>query len=119
MLLLDAIDDATIALAYDRMVDALPSLTSMNSLQQAITREDLRWMARFTAAALLTNDTTIVEDLLTWLGRLLAGKVPASVITTSAHLLADELAPHTNAGAAILRTAATTVTNARSGSRTP
>ena len=119
VLLLDAIDDATIELAYDQMVDAFPRLSSMTSFQQARTREDLRWMARFTAAALLTNDVTIVEDLLTWLGGLLHGKVPTSVITTSAQLLADELAPHTSAGATILRQAATRVNIDTSGSRTP
>jgi methanogenic corrinoid protein MtbC1 len=106
VLLLDAIDDAVIALAYDRMVGAFPRLSSMTHFQQARTHEDLRWMARYTAAALLTNDASVVEDLLAWLCGLLSGAVPASVITTSAQLLADTLEPRSVSGAAILRHAA-------------
>lgn len=103
VLVLDAVDDAIIALAYDRMVAAFPRLSNMTSYQQARTREDLGWMARFTAGALLTNDASIVEDLLVWLCGLLRGTVPASVITTSAQLLAETLEPQTSSGAAILR----------------
>ncbi len=109
VLILDAVDDAIIALAYDRMVAAFPRLSNMAPYQQARTREDLGWMARFTAGALLTNDASIVEDLLAWLCGLLRGMVPASVITTSAQLLAETLEPQTSSGAAILRHAAAKV----------
>jgi methanogenic corrinoid protein MtbC1 len=103
VLSLDAVDDATIALAYDRLVSAFPLVAGMTPYQQAHTREDLRWMARSTAAALLTDDPTIVQELLAWLCRLLHGKVPESVITTSAQLLADTLEPLSHTGAGILR----------------
>lgn len=116
VLLLDAVDGAIITLAYDRMVGAFPRLASMTGYQQARTREDLGWMARYTAAALLAEDATIVEDLLSWLCMLLRGAVPASVITTSAQLLADTLEPQTDAGAALLRQAADTVEKDLTGS---
>ena len=103
VLLLDAVDDAIIDQVFDRMVDQFPRLSRMTSFQQVRTREGLRWMARFTAAALLTNDATIVEDLLNWLCRLLHGEVPAFAIPTSAQLLADMFTWRTPQGATILR----------------
>lgn len=116
-LLLDAVDDATISLAYDRMVGAFPRLSNLSTYQQARTREDLRWMARFTAAALLTEDASIIEDLLRWLCGLLDGAVPASIITTSAHLLAETLEPEAASGAALLSNAAATVEREKTGPR--
>jgi hypothetical protein len=109
VVLLDAVDDATIALAYDRLERVFPRLSDMSAFQQARTREELRWMSRHTAAGLLTNDATIVEDLLVWLCGLHRGKVPASVIITSAHLLAETLEPQTRSGATVLRETAARV----------
>jgi hypothetical protein len=57
----------------------------------------------------MTNDTTIVEDLLASLCGLLRRTVPASVITTSVQLLPETLEPQTDSGAAILRHAAAKV----------
>jgi hypothetical protein len=62
-------------------------------------------MARLTAGALLTDDASMVEDLLTWLCGLLREMVPASVISTSARLLADTLEPQAASRADILRPA--------------
>jgi methanogenic corrinoid protein MtbC1 len=107
VLRLDAVDDAIIALAHDRVVGAFPALASMAPYQQARTREDLVWMARSTAAALLTDDASVVEETLTWLCGPLRQMVPASVVTTSALLLAETIEPQTASGAAVLRNAAT------------
>lgn len=107
VLLLDALDDAVIASAYDRVVGAFP-LSGRTALQQARTREELGLMARYTAAALLTDDATIVEDLLAWL-HLLPRTVPTSLITSSAELLAETLDQQTTSGASILRNAAAKV----------
>lgn len=117
VLLLDAGDDAVISLAYDRILGAFPRLSQMTPYQQARTREDLRWMARSTAAALLTNDATIVEELLVWLCGVIHETVPASVITSSAHLLAETIEPQTTSGAAMLRHAAAKVGMDMEGSR--
>jgi methanogenic corrinoid protein MtbC1 len=109
VLLLDAVDDAIIALAHDRVVGAFPRLSNMAPYQQARTRDDLVWMARSTAAALLTDDATVVEETLTWLCGPLRQMVPASVVTTSALLLAETIEPQTASGAAVLRRAAAKV----------
>lgn len=115
VLLLDAVDDVLISVAYDRMLGAFPRLGDMSPYQQARTREDLRWMARYTAAALLTDDVRIVADLLVWLRGLLDGRVPASVITASAHMLAETLEPESAAGAALLSRAATSCAGSMTG----
>ncbi len=106
VLVLDAVDPAVVALAYDRMVAAFPRLATMNPGQQARTREDFGWMARYSAAALLTGDPLIVHELLLWLCSLLAGRVPPEIITTSALLLADAVEPDAPRGADLLRQAA-------------
>ena len=116
VLMLDAVDGAIIALAYDRIRGTFPHLARMTPYQQARTREDLGWMARYTAAALLTSDVTIVGDLLVWLRALLRGAVSATVITTSAQLLADTLEPQAALGAAMLRQAVGTVEMDMAGS---
>lgn len=103
VLMLDAADDAMIALAHDRMMAAFPALSSMTTYQRARTREDLVWIVRHAAGAVLTDDPSIVEDALTWLCDLLRGVVPASTITTTAELLAETLERQTPAGAAVLR----------------
>jgi methanogenic corrinoid protein MtbC1 len=105
-LLLDGIDDGLITLAFDRLVAAFPRLAQMTPWQQERTREDLRWMARHAAAALLTDDPSVVDELFAWLTRLLGDRVPATVIATSAHLLADTVEPDAPQGAAVLRHAA-------------
>ncbi len=106
VLLLDGIDDSLVALAFDRLVAAFPRLSTMTPWQQDRTREDLRWMARHAAAALLTSDWTILDELFAWLTRLLGDRVPATVIAASAHLLADTVEPDAPQGAAGLRRAA-------------
>lgn len=115
VLLLDAVDDAVITLAQDQVTGIFPRLSDLSGSQQARTREDLVWMARYTAAALLTSDPSIVEELLTWQCALLRDAVPAAVITTSARLLADTLEQQSASGAAVLRQAAATVESAATG----
>jgi methanogenic corrinoid protein MtbC1 len=105
-LLLDGTSDLTIALAYNRLIGAFPRLEAMTPFQQARTREDLRWMARFTAATVLTADVTILDEFLSWLGRLLAGKVPVPVLAASARLVADVVEPQAPVGAQLLHEAA-------------
>ncbi|WP_159085852.1 cobalamin B12-binding domain-containing protein [Aeromicrobium chenweiae] len=103
VMLLDAVDDAVVALTYDRMLAAFPRLAAMTAYQHARTREDLGWMARHTAAALLTDDPSIAADVLTWLCTRLSDFVPASVITDTAALLAETLEPQAPHGAQMLR----------------
>lgn len=106
VLMLDTVDAAVVELAYARMVAAFPRLAAMTAEQQTRTREDFVWMARHAAAALLADDPRIVDELLLWLRSLLAGRVPAQVLTTSALLLADAVEPDAPRGAELLRDAA-------------
>ncbi|MCL3819321.1 cobalamin B12-binding domain-containing protein [Aeromicrobium wangtongii] len=115
VLWLDGADGAHIDLAYDRMTAAFPRLHDMTSYEQDRTREDLGWIVRHTAAALLTDDVRIVEDSLTWLVERLRGFVAPEVITTTAHLLAETVEAQAPAGTAILHRAATTVENTPRG----
>jgi len=116
VLMLDAVDGAVVALAYERMVATFPRLATMTPAQRARTLEDFGWMARYTAAALLTGDDVIVDELLLWLYSLLAGRVPVEVITTSALLLADAVEPEAPRGAELLRHAAGPVASLRQAS---
>ncbi len=103
--LLDAVDDVTVSMAYDRLVGAFPRLQTMTAFQQARTREDLRWMARFTGAAVLTDDATVLDEFLMWLCGLLDGRVPAEVIAVSAQVVADTVEQFSPGGAGLLREA--------------
>jgi methanogenic corrinoid protein MtbC1 len=105
-LLLDAVGATAVEAAYRRMVAAFPRLAQMSPAGQAHTREDVRWMARFSAAALLTGDASILDEYLSWLCRLLDGRVPAAVITACAHLAAETFEPDAPTGAGLLREAA-------------
>lgn len=107
-LLLDSVDDGTLGLARERVLAELPHLSTTGE-PQACLLEDLRWMARFTGAAVLTSDAVIVDDLLAWLCRLRDGQFAAEVIATCARLLADTLAVTCPVGAEVLRDAATRV----------
>lgn len=102
---LDLPDEAGIAIAYDRLMAAFPRLREMRPWQQNRTREDLRWMARFTGAAVLTDDGTVLDDFLTWLCNLLDARVPLDVIATSAHVVADTVEHFAPIGARMLRAA--------------
>jgi hypothetical protein len=106
VLRLDGIDDSLVTLAFERVVAAFPRLSQMTPWQQARTREDLRWMARYAGAAVLTSDPSIVDELLAWLCRLLGDRVPHDVIAASAQLLAETVEPDAPQGAAVLRKAA-------------
>ena len=67
--------------------------------------DDLRWMARFAGAAVLTTDASIVDEFLVWLGGLLDDEVAAEVITVSAHAVAKTIQPFAPTGARLLRAA--------------
>jgi hypothetical protein len=109
VLMLDAVDNATIAHAYYQLVGAVPGFSTWTRHQEVFTREDIRWMARSTAGALLTDDESILDDLLVRLRNRLGGVAHASVVTTAAKLLADSLEPHAPGGAAFLRDVAANV----------
>lgn len=104
--LLDAVDDGTVAMAYERLLAAVPTQQHLPPLQQARTREDLRWMVRFAGAAVVTSDETVLDEYLAWCGALLGGRTPRQDIATSALLVADTVEAFAPSGALLLRRAA-------------
>ena len=78
----------------------------MTPSQHERTREDLRWIARFTAATVATGDPSVLDEFLAWLCGLLDGRVPADVLAASAQLLADTFATEAPLGAQLLHEAA-------------
>jgi methanogenic corrinoid protein MtbC1 len=105
-MVLDAIDDQTLGLAYDRLLSMFPALGSMSPFQQARTREDLRWIARYTGAAVLTGDSSVLTDFLAWLRRLVDTTAPGAVISAAALIVADTIEPIAPEGAHVLTLAA-------------
>lgn len=102
---LDAVSDATIDHIFARAVAADPRIAGLPSAHQDRTREDLRWIARFTGAAVLTGDPTVLDDFLASLLRMLHGRVPDDVVLGGADIVADELEPLAPRGASMLRQA--------------
>lgn len=47
---------------FARVVTAYPSIAGLPAAYQDRTRKDLRWIVRFTGAAVLTGDPTVLDD---------------------------------------------------------
>jgi methanogenic corrinoid protein MtbC1 len=105
-LLLDAVSDQSIELAYERVTASFSGESPLASHGQTCTREDLRSMARFTGAAILTGDDTVLAEYLDWLALLLAPKVPLRVLTAAVQTMAETVEPDAPTGARLLRRAA-------------
>jgi len=105
-LLLDAVEPGAVCLAHERLVAAYPRHVGMTGDAQALSREDLRSMARFTGAALVVKSPGLLDDFLSWLAGLLSPDLSIPVLTAGAHLLADVLEPDAPTGADLLRTRA-------------
>jgi hypothetical protein len=102
---LDAVTDTTIDQIFARVVAADPRIAGLPAAQQDRTREDLRWIARFTGAAVLTGDPTVLDDFLASLLRILHGRVPDDAVLSGADVVADEVEPLAPGGADMLRDA--------------
>jgi hypothetical protein len=102
---LDAVADTTIDHLFTRVVTAYPGLAGRPAAHQDRTREDLRWIVRFTGAAVLTGDPTVLDDFLASLLRMLHGRLPDDVVLGGADVVADGIEPLAPEGAALLRDA--------------
>jgi methanogenic corrinoid protein MtbC1 len=105
VLRLDAIDDTTLDQALRRARDRHPLIADLPRTDLERMREDLRWTARFTGAAVLTDDATVLEDYLGLVLRALQEHVPAELAIGLLDLTADSLEPLAPAGASVLRDA--------------
>ena len=102
---LDAVADTIIDRIFARVAAAHPRTAGPPAAHQDRTREDLRWMTRFTGAAVLTDDPTVLDDFLASLLRILHGRVPEDVVLDGAGVVADEIEPLAPGGASMLRDA--------------
>ncbi len=91
--LLDAGADAVADDAFDELTRAFPPMSAYDDAQLARTREDLAFITRFVAAALLVGDPTVLTEFLGWLGLLLANRgVPPRALEAGLDVLAPMLA---------------------------
>ena len=102
---LDTVPEATLDVVFTRVVAAHPGIARLPAAYQERTREDLRWIVRFTGAAVLTGDATVLDDFLASLLRMLHGRVPDDLVLAGADVVADEVEPLTPGGASMLRDA--------------
>jgi methanogenic corrinoid protein MtbC1 len=80
-------------LAWERHCAQDPYMSALPPVAAAHAIDDLRWLMRYTAAALICDDPTILIDVLAWLVGYLKGRgVTARNITDGCHHLADTLA---------------------------
>lgn len=102
---LDAAPDTTVDDLLARVVAHFPMLADLPPAHRDRTREDVRWILRFTGAAVLTDDATLLDDFLGSLLRLLHGRVPDDVVLGGADVVADGIEPLAPRGATMLRDA--------------
>ena len=90
---LSAVDVAADAL--DQLSQAFPEVSSYDDAQLSMTREDLAFITRFVAAALLVRDPSVLTDFLHWLGALQANRgVPPRALDAELDVLVPLLAGH-------------------------
>ena len=91
--LLDAGADDVADDAFDELTRAFPQMSSYDDAQLARTREDLAFITRYVAAALLVCDPTVLTEFLGWLRTLLANRgVPPRALEAGLDVLAPMLA---------------------------
>jgi len=87
-LTLDTMANELAERAHDTLEQALPVMASYTQHQRDHTRQDLAYIVRFVAAALLVDDTTVFTDFRSWLVQLLAARgVPASALVAGIRAL--------------------------------
>lgn len=108
-LALEVPDSELLLLALERQTAATPWMQRMSDFRRRATLDDLGWLARHAAAAVATNDPTIVDELLDWLVALLTPRgVPAVAVPESCYYLADAVEPTAPLAAGILCASADT-----------
>ena len=101
---LDDLPQEFVLAAFGRQCADNAWMARMDERQRTESQKDLRWIARYTAAALACDDPTVVAELLDWLLALLVPRgVPAGPVVDSAGYLADAVEAEAPNGAALLR----------------
>jgi methanogenic corrinoid protein MtbC1 len=102
---LDAAPDTLIDDLLSRVLMTAPELADLPSVHRDRTREDMRWLVRFTGAAVLTDDSTVLDDHLVSLLGLSDGRVPDGAALDAADVVADGIESFAPRGATMLRDA--------------
>ncbi len=102
---LEAVPDPMVDDLIARLVTASLALTGLPADHRAPTREDVRSLVRSTGAAVLTHDSTVLDDVLLTLLRMPRGRVPDEVVLGGALVVADGVEPYAPLGATMLRDA--------------
>lgn len=106
-MLADAVPDELLQLVLERHAAVSPEVARMRPEQRRHTLDDLRWVARHAAAALLCDDPSVLDDLVDWLdGLLTPRRVPRRVLADGLAYLADGLELETPQVAGLVRASA-------------
>jgi hypothetical protein len=103
-LLLDSPAPRLLTTALDRQCAASSWMRSMSPFQRDQSLQDLRWLARYSAASVVCDDPAIVRELINWLLAMLVPRgVPATAIIDSCSYLADAVSHEAPAAAEVLQ----------------
>lgn len=99
---LDARADELAAIAFDQLTQHFPPMASYDTRQIARTCEDLAFILRFVAAAVLVDDRIVLTDFLDWLGVVLTARgVPSTALVAGLEALQPIIEQISPAGAAL------------------
>ena len=103
-LVADAVETSLLLRVLAALEARHPEVAAMSEVAREATVDDLRWVARFTGAALACDDPRILDEMLDWLLRILDSRqVPRGPVVDGFDLLADALEEPAPAAAALLR----------------
>lgn len=102
---LDEVADAVVDELFAGVVASFPRLADLSAVHRDRTREDVRWIVRFTGAAVLVDDPTLLDDFLASLRRILRARVQDDIALGAADVVAGGLEPLAPGGVTMLREA--------------
>jgi methanogenic corrinoid protein MtbC1 len=91
------------ALAFGELAERFPAIADYDDRQRTRTREDLEYIVRFTAAARLVDDPTVLAEFFVWLADVLDVRgVPVAALTAGVDALRPFVAEQDDVAAALL-----------------
>jgi MerR family transcriptional regulator, light-induced transcriptional regulator len=101
-----AVDDAVLRLAVERHAAASPALRAAGPRPEADAVQDLRWIARHAAAALLVDDVALLDEAVAWVRHRPGPGAGEHLVPDACSYLADVLEPEAPRAADLVREAA-------------
>jgi hypothetical protein len=102
---LDTAPAATVDDLLAQVVQASAEHAGLPAAQHDRVRQDVRWIVRYTGAAVLTDDPSVLDDLLGSMLRMPHDGVPDSVVLDQAEVVSGGLETLAPGGATMLRSA--------------